>query len=282
MPAGREPTRRGSLGALALALALALVLTTACIGRTSVERVSVSLPEPGLVVDYQLGGAYQPPVGVGGVARDSTEPSAPGRYSICYVNGFQTQPGETAGWLEDHPDLLLRDDDGAPVPDPGWPDELLLDTSTGARREAVAAVVGAAIDRCAASGFDAVEIDNLDAAMRSDGRLTADGALDLAARYAARAHRLGLAIAQKNAPELAVRGREEVGFDFAVAEECHRWDECTAYTDVYDVVIDIEYDDDLRGTFAEVCADPATPASTVLRDRALSTPHDPGYVFERC
>jgi hypothetical protein len=127
-----------------------------------------------------------------------------------------------------------------------------------------------------------VEIDNLDSFTRSEGRLTADDALDLAARYAARAHSLGLAIAQKNGAELAARGREEAGFDFAVVEECHRWDECGAYTDVYDVVIDIEYDDDVRGSFADVCADAATPASTVLRDRNLTTPDDAAYVFESC
>jgi hypothetical protein len=47
-------------------------------------------------------------------------------------------------------------------------------------------------------------------------------------------------------------------------------------------VIDIEYTDDLRGEFADVCADPQVPASTILRDRDLTTPDSAEYVFESC
>ena len=240
-------------------------------------------PPVGVIVDYQLGGAYPPAPGVGGVARDSTESPEPGLYSICYVNGFQTQPGERAAWLRDHPELVLRDADGSPVVDPGWPDEMLLDASSDDRRAAIAAVVGEVIEGCAAAGFDAVEVDNLDSYSRSDGRLTLDDAVDLVSRYAAVAHGAGLAIAQKNTAELGARGREEADLDFAVAEECHRWDECSAYTDVYgDEVIDIEYVDDLRGSFADVCAAVDTPASTIMRDRALVTPRESGYAFAHC
>ncbi|MBB2924812.1 endo alpha-1,4 polygalactosaminidase [Cellulomonas cellasea] len=236
-----------------------------------------------IVVDYQLGGAYALPAGVGGVVRDSTSEPAPGAYSICYVNGFQTQPDERTTWLREHPDLVLRDAEGRVVADPGWPDEVLLDTSTDDKRARIAAVIGASLQRCADAGFDAVELDNLDSYTRSGGLLTADHALATAARYVAVAHGLGLAVGQKNAADLTRRGHDEVGFDFAVAEECHRWDECAAYTDVYgDQVIDVEYADDLRGTFAEVCADPQTPFSTVLRDHDLTSPSSRAYVFEAC
>lgn len=237
----------------------------------------------GIVVDYQLGGAYALPAGVGGVVRDSTSEPAPGAYSICYVNGFQTQPDERSTWLRDHPDLVLRDAAGRVVADPGWPDEVLLDTSTDDKRAQLAEVIGVALQRCADAGFDAVELDNLDSYTRSGGLLTADDALATAARYVAVAHGLGLAVGQKNAADLTRRGHDEVGFDFAVAEECHRWDECGAYTDVYgDQVIDVEYVDELRGTFAEVCADPQTPFSTVLRDHDLTTPASRAHVFEAC
>lgn len=236
-----------------------------------------------IVVDYQLGGAYPLPAGVGGVVRDSTAEPAPGAYSICYVNGFQTQPGERTTWLREHPDLVLRDAGGRVVADPGWPDEVLLDTSSDDKRARLADVLAATLQRCADAGFDAVELDNLDSYTRSGGLLTADDALATAARYVAVAHGLGLAVGQKNAADLTRRGHDEVGFDFAVAEECHRWDECAAYTDVYgDQVIDIEYADDLRGTFAEACADPQTPFSTVLRDHDLTTPASRAHVFEAC
>ena len=204
-------------------------------------------------------------------------------YSICYVNGFQTQPADRDVWLEDRIELVLHDARGLPVVDEAWPDELLLDITTEDQRERVAEVVALDLVRCAEQGFDAVEIDNLDSYTRSGGLLDEDDALAMARRYVELAHAAGLAVGQKNAAELAARGRDEVGFDFAVAEECHRWDECDAYTDVYDeAVLDVEYADDLRSAFADVCADPGRPFSTVLRDRDLVLPGDPAYVFERC
>jgi hypothetical protein len=241
----------------------------------------VRLPPPG-VVDYQLGGAYTPPAGAVGVSRDSTDSPEPGLYSICYVNGFQTQPADRDDWLADHADLVLRHD-GEPVIDENWPDELIVDTSTPEKRGRIAEIMGAVLDRCASSGFDAVEIDNLDSYTRSDGLLTDDDAIALAALYAQRAHAAGLAIAQKNSAELGERGRDEAGFDFAVAEECYRFDECAAYADIYgDHVLDIEYSDDLRGGFSDACADPDAAPSTILRDRDLVTPDSEEYVFASC
>jgi hypothetical protein len=132
-----------------------------------------------VVFDYQLGGAYEPASGVGGVARDSTDSPDPDRYSICYVNGFQSQPADREAWLAE-PDLVLTDDAGEPVIDENWPDELIFDLSTDDRRARIAERVGASITRCAESGFDAVEIDNLDSYTRSDGRLTVEDAIALA------------------------------------------------------------------------------------------------------
>lgn len=240
------------------------------------------LPTGG-VIDYQLGGGYDPVDGVVGVVRDATDDPADGLWSGCYVNGFQTQPTERQDWLDQHPDLVLRAQDGTPVIDPGWPDELLLDISTDERRAGIAAVLGPVIAQCADRGFDAVELDNLDTWTRSDGRLTEDDAVAMATLLVAAGHEAGLTVGQKNAPGLGTRGRDEAGFDFVVAEECQRYDECGRYTEVYgDAVIDIEYADDLAGSWRQVCADPALPPRTVLRDRALSTPDDGEYVFDRC
>lgn len=96
------------------------------------------------------------------------------------------------------------------------------------------------------------------------------------------AHGAGLAAAQKNSSESSQRLRDEAGFDFVVAEECAVFDECDAYREVYgEHVIDIEYSDtDLD--FARACADGVLPASAVLRDRLLTGPDDPDYVFETC
>ncbi len=233
-------------------------------------------------VDYQLGEAYPVPNGTAIVVRDSTAEPEPGVYSICYVNGFQSQPGETSTWLADHSELVLG---GAEIPviDANWPDEIIFDTSTEAKRVAIAAIIQQTIERCATGGFDAVEIDNLDSFSRSGGELSAEDNIALVTLFAEAAHHLGLAIGQKNTAELSVRLRDEVGFDFAVAEECDRFDECGLYTDAYGGnVIDIEYSGDLRDTFAQACARADTPPSMVLRDRNLVAEAAAGYVFEVC
>ena len=267
------------------AVAVAALLVSGCAATVLSGCAAPGAPAPppaGTVVDYQLGGGYDPPAGVGGVVRDSTDEPAEGLYSVCYVNGFQTQPADREVWLDERPDLVLHRD-GEPLIDENWPDELILDASTGGKRQRIAEELAATFDRCASAGFDAIEIDNLDSYTRSDGMLSQNDAVALASLYAEHAHADGLAIAQKNSAEFGERGRDEAGFDFAVAEECHRFDECELYTDVWgDHLLDIEYSDDLRGSFAEVCADPQVPSSTILRDRDLTTPDNPDYVFESC
>jgi len=234
-------------------------------------------------IDYQLGGSYPPGPNVSIVARDSSEYPAEGVYSICYVNAFQSQPQDAADWLDNHSELLLTDAAGEPVIDPNWPDEMMFDTSTETNREAIAEIIGATITECKNRFFDAVEFDNLDSYTRSDGALSQQDNLDLATLLVTATHNLGMSAGQKNSVELGLRGRDEAGFDFAVSEECAQFDECAAYTDVYgEFVIDIEYSDALSTPFAEICADPATPASTVLRDRDLVTPDSADYVFEAC
>jgi len=59
---------------------------------------SAPVPPPGGGgLDYQLGGAYDPPAGVDIVVRDSTDEPAAGVYSVCYLNGFQTSRPTPSG-----------------------------------------------------------------------------------------------------------------------------------------------------------------------------------------
>lgn len=264
--AGERPERASSSGVVASGAATA---------------DGIELPPEGARFDYQLGGASPVPDGAAVVARDSTDDPAEGVYGICYVNGFQTQPG--VEWPDD---LLVRTADGEPLVDPGWPDEHLFDLSTEAVREAVAERQASTIDGCAESGYQAVEFDNLDSWTRSDGAFDEDDAVAFATLLVARAHAAGLATAQKNTADLGTRGRDEIGYDFAVTEECDRYDECAAYTDVYGgLVFDVEYTDDLRGSAATVCArvDALDPApSTIVRDRDLVPADDPAYAYTAC
>jgi hypothetical protein len=247
-------------------------------------RNVVELPPAGGEFDYQLAGAYDPAPSVEILARDRTAAPDPDRYTICYVNGFQTQPGEADFWLSDHPDLLVRDADGVPVTDPEWPDEYILDIAAPDRREKLAAIVGAWIDGCDAAGFQAVEVDNLDTYTRFPDRLAEDDAVAFAAVLSARAHAAGLAIGQKNSVELVGR-RAETGFDFVVAEQCNEFarsdgaPECQGYVDGYgDQVYVIEYD---RSAFDDGCV--AFPQlSIVFRDVEVSLPGTDTYVRDAC
>ncbi|GAA3913687.1 endo alpha-1,4 polygalactosaminidase [Microbacterium invictum] len=242
---------------------------------TGEQTPTISLPPVAAAFDYQLGGAYEPGPAVQIVVRDRLAPPADDRYSVCYLNAFQTQPDELDNWPDD---LLLHDADGDIVYDPDWPDEALIDTRDAER---VAAIVTPWIDQCADAGYDAVEFDNLDTYTRTNGLLTRDDNLTLASALVTRAHDAGLAAAQKNAAEDAALLHTEAGFDFAITEECAAYDECDAYTDVYgDHVLAIEYSD--PAAFADACAAPDRPASLIHRDRALTKPEEPGYVFELC
>ncbi|WP_406065236.1 endo alpha-1,4 polygalactosaminidase [Streptomyces sp. NBC_01077] len=286
----RSERRRHRLSALTLvgALAAAAVGCTSSGGGGDGDSApsspppssarTVVPPEPHVGFDYQIGGPYPPAAGVGAVSRDRTAKPADGLYNICYVNAFQAQPDATDWWRGNHPDLLLRSAAGALVMDQDW-GEALFDISTPAKRERLAAIVGEWIDGCAAAGYQAVEADNLDSYERSRGGLTPEHDLAFARLLIARAHAAGLAIGQKNAADLARRGRN-LGFDFAVAEECGQYDECGPYATAFDNrVLVIEYEPE---GLARACARWGRTLSIVLRDTDVRPTGTPGYVRSTC
>jgi hypothetical protein len=278
---------RASRRWLSLVAVLSAVALVGCsAGGTPGGTPGIKPLPTGAKFDYQLGGSYPPPTGVTIVTRDSTSTPADGAYNICYLNAFQTQPDQQNFWLAKHPSLVLRSSHGNPVIDPGWPGEMILDVATAAKRAAIATLQDRTIDLCAHKGFDAVEFDNLDSYSRSRHAFGLSADIAMAKLLVARAHADGLAAGQKNTTELGSRGKTEIGFDFAVAEECYRYDECAGYTKVYGArVLDIEYADDLRGTFAHDCETPLIPPippMAILRDVDLVTPKSKDYVYESC
>jgi len=95
-----------------------------------------------------------------------------------------------------------------------------------------------------------------------------------------RAHRAGLAIAQKNLSGLARRQRMSIGFDFAVAEEYAQYGECGRYRAAYGGhAIEIEYADNGRAAFVRACRHHGDAWSVVYRDRDrdLVRPSNPRY-----
>ena len=221
------------------------------------------------------------------VVRDASNNPMPRAYNVCYVNGFQSQPGDGEHWLQTRGSAVLRDADGMPVTDPDWPDEYVLDPSTEAQRAMILDTLGPLLTECADKGFDAVEIDNFDTFTRfsdpATGRIDEAGAIELARSFANLAHGRGLAIGQKNAAESSGRGRLDVGFDFAVAEECAAYRECGHYAQAYGPhVLQIEYADDLPVPFDEVCDSPDRAPLTILRDRGLVARGADGFVHRQC
>lgn len=228
--------------------------------------------------DYQIGGPYAPPSGVRAVSRDRSAAPAKGLYNVCYVNAFQAQPDALKWWRSNHPDLLLRDEDGDLVIDEDW-DEALLDISTADKRARLAKIVGPWIDGCADDGYQAVEPDNLDSYERSDGLLAPADAVAFGKLIADRAHGAGLAAGQKNTADLLPK-HAAMGFDFAVAEECARYDECGAYADAYDDrVFVIEY---RAADFTRACRTWGDRLSIVERDLDVVPAGADGYVRKSC
>jgi hypothetical protein len=277
---------RRAIGASLLAGVLALA---GCTGTTQTNATkpaptpatAVSLPPEHGKFSYQIGGAYPAPSGVQIVDRDRSDKAVSGVYSICYLNAFQAQTDDLAWWTQHHPSLLLRQPSGSLVIDKEW-DEALFDISTAAKRAALLTVVGGWIDGCATSGYRGVEPDNLDSYNRSQGLLTAGDALAFSTLLAARAHHDHLAIAQKNASDLAERGRR-AGFDFAITEECQVFSECDAYTAVYGRhIIEIEYTDNPSSAFTTACKLRGKTTSVVLRDREVTPSGQPHYVEKWC
>ena len=241
------------------------------------------LPPANAVFDYQIGGAYPPAAAVGLVDRDRSTAPVSGHYNICYINAFQTQPEENPWWQGRYDSLLLRDPGGHYVQDPDWPDERLLDISTPARRAQLAAIVGGWIAGCAAHGFQAIEPDNLDSWTRSGGLLSQADAIAFARLLVQTAHADGLAIGQKNTPQLARTGHADIGFDFALAEECAVYHECDSYLAAFgDQVYEIEYTDNGVDAYHRACADHGARISIILRDRDVVPAGGPGYHNEHC
>jgi len=233
--------------------------------------------------DIQIGGAYPPVASVGIVLRDRLDDPVPGKYTICYVNAFQTQEQEANYWRGEHPDLLLKDSSGEYVSDPDWRGEYLLDTSTPARRKGIATIVDGWTGDCARRGFQAIEFDNLDSWTRSGDRLSPADNVALATLLVAHPHANGLAAAQHNAADLGTAGKDEAKMDFAIAEECQRYGECTTYLSAYgNHVVEVEYTDNPRSAYVTACAAQGRKISVALRDREVVPAGEKGYHYEVC
>ncbi|MBZ2199269.1 endo alpha-1,4 polygalactosaminidase [Occultella gossypii] len=207
------------------------------------------------VTVYDLDGADSSPSHVAALAES-------GARTICYVNA-----GAWEDWRDDA-DEFPAEVIGAAYP--GWDGERFLDIR---RLDLLAPLMESRLDACAADGFDAVDPDNIDSYDTETGfDLTRADAVTYALWWASAAHERGLAVGQKNAPDLV--GDLVDSFDFAVTEDCAAdgWcAEMSPYSDAGRPVFAIEYTDRTgSGEFAGFCDDPDLSGfSLILKNRDL-------------
>ncbi len=186
---------------------------------------------------------------------------AKGRKVICYIS-----VGSWEDWRPDKdkfpPEVLGKDYEG-------WPGEKWLDIR---QIDKLAPIMLARLDLCQAKGFDALEPDNMDIYTNDTGfPLTYDDQLKYALWLADEAHKRGLAIGVKNAPDQVMDLVEH--FDFAITEDAfyYRWaEDMLPFIEAGKPVFAAEYTD-LSGNFAEYCRR-AKPLglSVILKHRQLN------------
>jgi hypothetical protein len=154
----------------------------------------------------------------------------------------------------------------------GWPGERWLDV----RNAEVLNIMARRMDLAKSKGCDALEPDNVDGFSNNAGfPLTANDQIVYLQKLAVAAHARGLKIALKNATDLvsSVHG----DFDFAVVEQCFKYNECQAYTKFTETgkaVLNAEYSSYSAATCATA---KALRFSTTFYNLALD-----GTVYQPC
>jgi hypothetical protein len=166
---------------------------------------------------------------------------AAGRHVVCYI--------DVGTWEKWRPDAgkfpaSVRGKRN------GWPGERWLDIR---RLSVLKPIMTRRLKMCARKHFDALEPDNMDGFENQPGfKITARDQLTYDEWVAKEAHRLGLAVFEKNDPE---QGRAlEPYFDGALDEQCNQYSECSSfrpYIKAGKPVLNAEYKGSL---FPEFCA----------------------------
>ena len=224
-------------------------------------------PQPGLTWQWQLGGKFDLDYTADVFDIDAhVHPSAVDHFNqqnaqvICYIS-----VGSVEDWRADADqfpaEIIGKDYEG-------WSGEKWLDIR---RIDLLAPIMRARLDLCAASGFDAVEPDNIEIYTNETGfPLTYDDQLRYAIWLANEAHARGLAIGLKNAPD-QVADLVDL-YDFAITEDCFYdgWcEEMLPFVEQGKAVFSAEYTD-LDGDFAAYCQQSQQlNFSTILKNRDL-------------
>jgi hypothetical protein len=222
-----------------------------CTRALRLDRVSFSLsapsaagvwrPAPHTTWQWQLDGAIDTSVDAQMFDVDLEDTSA-STVAALHAKGARVVCYLSAGSLEDvRPDAAAFPAAVVGKPLDGWPHERWLDVR---RLDVLGPIMRRRLDACRAKGFDGVEADNVDAYQNDAGfPLSAADQLRYNRFLAAAAHARGLSIGLKN--DLDQVAALEPDFDWALDEECFRYDECGAlmpFVRAGKAVFQVEYD----------------------------------------
>jgi len=139
-----------------------------------------------------------------------------GKKVICYFSA-----GTYENWRDDASQFPASAIGSKVV---GWPGENWLDV----RDATVRSIMSARLDVAQSKGCDGVEPDNVDGYDNKNGLgLTKADQISFNQFLASEAHKRGLIAALKNSTDLVASLVSD--FDFAVVEECFKYNECDAY-----------------------------------------------------
>lgn len=189
---------------------------------------------------------------------------ASGKFVLCYFSA-----GSYENWRSDasqFPASALGNNLD------GWPGERWLDI----RNQEVRNIMARRMDLAKSKGCDGLEPDNVDGYQNNPGfPLTAQDQINYLSYLADQAHARGLQIALKNSTDLVKSLVDK--FDFAVVEECFKYNECQMYSPFVQkgkAVLNAEYSSYSGATCSTA---KSLGFSTVFYNLALD-----GKVFQPC
>eukprot|EP01097_Dermamoeba_algensis_P004207 TRINITY_DN2784_c0_g1_i2.p1 TRINITY_DN2784_c0_g1~~TRINITY_DN2784_c0_g1_i2.p1 ORF type:complete len:456 (-),score=141.10 TRINITY_DN2784_c0_g1_i2:110-1477(-) len=225
-------------------------------------------PAPGTSWDYQLGGA-NPSRNVQAYFLDTEDESitllqslqAAGRKVSCYFSA-----GSVESWRSDaslFPSSIIGRNY------PGWPGEKFIDIRA---LDILEPIFRARLVKAKAKNCDGVEWDNIDTWQMTTGfpLTTADG-LKFAKFLANLTRSYDIAVGYKNNADLVSSAVSD--FDYAIVEECGKYDECQTYLPFYNqgkAIFAVEYADNCNKLINQV--------EGLVRNLDLT----PNGVFKQC
>lgn len=189
-----------------------------------------------------------------------SELHASGRRVICYIS--------VGSWEDWRPDADQFPESVIGAAYSGWPGERWLDIR---QIEALAPILMARFDQCAAKGFDGLEPDNIDGYTNATGfPIRAQDQLAFNRWLADQAHARGLSIGLKNDPDQVAELLPY--FDWALTEDCFAEGWCVEFAPFVEAgkpVFAAEYTDNSI-SLPEICPQAAQLGfNLILKDREL-------------